>query len=143
MMKSKLNIYAKNFILCGLIGWCLECIWTGLASLIHGDRALTCHTSFWMFPIYGMASFIEPIHKHAKHKPVAIRGILYTILIYIVEFVTGCLLKLIHACPWNYSKARHNLKGVIRLDYFPAWFGMGLLYEKILDLIDQIRTKYI
>ena len=141
MMKMNYKKYAKNFILCGLIGWYLECLWTGLASLFHKDRELTCHTSFWMFPIYGMAAVIKPIHDSTKHYPLAVRGILYTILIYVVEFVTGCLLKLFHACPWDYSKAHHNLKGVIRLDYFPAWFGMGLLYERILDAVEQFQKK--
>lgn len=138
MMKNKTVIYAKNFILCGLIGWCLECIWTGLGSAFHKDKELTCHTSYWMFPIYGLASCIKPIYNCIKDVPIVLRGLVYTILIYGVEFVTGCVLGIFHACPWNYKKAKYNLKGVIRLDYFPAWFGMGLLYEKILIF----STKY-
>lgn len=133
MMKNKIIIYAKSFILCGLIGWTLECIWTGLGSICKKDKELTCHTSYWMFPIYGLASLIHPMHKRMKSIPLIMRGMIYTILIYLVEFVTGCLLCLYHACPWDYSKAKYNLKGVIRLDYLPAWFGMGLLYEKILE----------
>lgn len=140
-MTNKLKNYTINFILCGFIGWCLECIWTGFGSLLRRDRELTCHTSYWMFPIYGMAVIIKPFHDFTRKKPLVVRGMLYTILIYTVEFVTGCVLKAFHACPWNYSKARYNLKGVIRLDYFPAWFGMGLLYEKILDLVESFENK--
>lgn len=35
--------------------------------------------------------------------------------------------------PWDYSHARLNVKGVIRLDYAPVWFLTGLLYEKLLN----------
>lgn len=132
MMNKKLTIYTKNFILCGLIGWCLECFWTGIHSLLHKDRELTCHTSYWMFPIYGLATFIWPIYQKMKHHCILTRGLVYTTLIYTVELFSGMLLRLYHACPWNYSTTKHNFKGLINFDYFPAWFSAGLLYEKIL-----------
>lgn len=138
MMNKKVLIYAKNFVLCGLIGWCLECNWTGLGSLLKKDRELTCHTSYWMFPIYGVATFIQPIHQRLKKQCFLIRGLIYTALIYCVEFISGTILTRFHACPWNYSKHKHNYKGIILLDYLPAWFFAGLFYEKILS----ISTKY-
>ena len=42
------------------------------------------------------------------------------------------LLKKRNMCPWDYSKARWNIKGVIRLAYAPVWFLTGLLYERVL-----------
>lgn len=60
------------------------------------------------------------------------RGCIYTGCIYVTEFITGTLLKKIKACPWDYSKAKLNVKGVIRLDYAPAWFLLGLFYENLL-----------
>lgn len=36
------------------------------------------------------------------------------------------------ACPWDYSDAALNYKGIIRLDYAPVWFIVGLIYEKML-----------
>ena len=36
-------------------------------------------------------------------------------------------------CPWDYSRARSNIQGVIRLDYAPVWFLTGLLYERLLQ----------
>ncbi len=141
MVKNKLIIYTKNFILCGFLGWCLECIWTGFGSLLHKDKELTCHTSYWMFPIYGAAAIIQPLYKQLKKVPIFIRGFIYTFLIYSVEFTTGYLLKLFKACPWDYSHSKYNYKGVIRLDYLPAWFGMGLLYEKLLQASTKIFMK--
>jgi uncharacterized membrane protein len=123
-----------NFLLCGFSGWCMECFWTGLHSILkHTDRRLSCNTSIWMFPIYGMAAFISPISKLIKDKNTIIRGGVYTLCIFITEYGTGNILKKHQACPWDYSKAKLNYKGIIRLDYAPVWFLVGLFYEKILS----------
>ena len=128
-----MKTFIKNFFLCGFIGWCNECFWTGLQSLYdHKDRKLLCHTSVWMFPIYGMAAVIPIVSEKLKGCHVAIRGTIYMIGIFIVEFLTGRLLQHFHRCPWDYSKARLNVKGVIRWDYAPIWFGLGLLFERVL-----------
>lgn len=121
-----------NFIICGLSGWCMECFWTGLHSGIWGkDKALTCNTSVWMFPIYGMAAFLAPVSKILTNTNTFIRGVIYTLCIFATEYGTGNLLKKYKACPWDYSKAKLNYKGVIRLDYAPLWFAVGLIYEKV------------
>lgn len=136
-LKFKLNFNFKssrNFLLCGMCGWIMECLWTGLHSIFSGkDSKLTCQTSIWMFPIYGLASLIGPISKRLSKLSRHYRGILYTILIFTVEFFSGKILQKIHACPWDYSKAHFNLKGLIRLDYAPLWYMVGLFYEKILN----------
>lgn len=136
-LKFKFNFNLKssrNFFLCGMCGWIMECLWTGLHSIFSGkDSKLTCQTSIWMFPIYGLASLIGPISKRLSKLSRHYRGILYTILIFTVEFFSGKILQKIHACPWDYSKAHFNLKGLIRLDYAPLWYMVGLFYEKILN----------
>lgn len=130
-MKTKSFIY--NFIQCGLIGWCLECFWTGLGSFVHDkDKKFTCRTSILMFPIYGMAAMIAPLGRLLKNQNTFFRGSFYTALIYGVEYLTGQYLKNKDACPWDYSQVRYNLKGLIRLDYAPVWFLMGLFYEYVL-----------
>ena len=48
------------------------------------------------------------------------------------EFISGSFLKKHNACPWDYSDAALNYKGIIRLDYAPVWFVVGLIYEKML-----------
>ena len=45
----------KAFILCGLTGWCMEILWTGLHSILSGELTMTGKTSLLMFPIYGSA----------------------------------------------------------------------------------------
>ena len=65
---------------------------------------------------------------------ISVRGAVYTGAIFLTEFITGSFLKRRGMCPWDYSRARFNIHGVIRLDYAPVWFLTGLLYERILYL---------
>lgn len=137
-MKRKLI----DFLVCGLCGWCMECLWTGLHSVIsRKDKKLLCKTSVWMFPIYGMAACLTPICKKLKNKNAFIRGGVYTLFIFITEFLTGYILTKFKACPWDYSKAKLNFKGVIRLDYAPAWFLVGLFFEMLLSKSTNTKSK--
>lgn len=127
--------FCKNFIRCGLCGWCLECFWTGINSIKNwkgNDKTLSCRTSIWMFPIYGLAACLPPICTKLQKRNALFRGGVYATLIYITEFITGVILKKYGACPWDYSKSKFNIKGVIRFDYIPVWILTGLFFEKIL-----------
>ena len=117
-----------TFIRCGLIGWCMEICWTGIRSMLQGDARLTGQSSLWMFPIYGMASAIVPFYPMIKPLNILLRGYLYMICFFAVEYVTGSLLRFFGACPWDYSECRFQVNGLIRLDYGPAWFGAGLFF---------------
>ena len=126
--------FLQNFIICGLYGWCMECLWTGIASMRkHTDKKLSCHTSVWMFPIYGMVACLSPVCKILKNRNALLRGGVYTLIIFSAEYTSGVFLKKYGACPWDYSKAKLNYKGVVRLDYAPAWFLAGLFFEKVLS----------
>ena len=130
---SMKNNMIKRFLLCGFTGWCIECFWTGLHALfLSTDRTLRCGSSVWMFPIYGLGMFIAPISRKLKGKSLLERGSIYTFLIFLVEYISGSILRIFHVCPWNYSNAKFQLHGLIRLDFAPLWFVVGLLYEKIL-----------
>ena len=131
-LQGGFSIMQKRFLLCGFTGWCLEVMWTGLHALLRGDSTMMGKTSLLMFPIYGCAAFIGPLYQKIKLFPAVFRGSLYTIGIYLAEFISGSFLKRFHMCPWDYSNASHQYKGIIRLDYVPVWFATGMLYEKIL-----------
>ncbi len=122
----------KNFAICGLTGWCMEIIYTSLGSLKKKDRTLTGNTSIWMFPIYGMASLIGELYPFIKKYPPLLRGGIYGIGIISFEYFSGSFLKKHKLCPWDYSKAKLNIHGLIRLDYLPLWMGAGLIFERIL-----------
>ncbi|TCS83530.1 hypothetical protein EDD72_10480 [Tepidibacillus fermentans] len=111
----------------------MKVIWTGFWSLLSGNLALSGHTYIWMFFIYGSAVFLEPIHGRIRRWHFIIRGSTWAILIFAIEFLTGYLLQLILGeCPWDYRQTTSiTLMGLIRYDYFPAWFTVGLLFEKL------------
>lgn len=89
-----------------------------------------------MFPIYGLAVFLEPIHDRIRSRPFYIRGGVYTFIIFLIEYFTGLALKILTGiCPWDYSGSRFSVNGFIRLDYAPAWFAAGLLFEKLHDAL--------
>ena len=89
-------------------------------------------SSIWMFPIYGMAAFLAPVSRWIHSKNIWLRGFIYTGAIFLTEFAAGSLLKRKDMCPWDYSRSRFNIGGVVRLDYARVWFLTGLLYERIL-----------
>lgn len=131
----------KKFIQCGIVGWCLEILFTAFQSFGKKDFKLKGNTSLWMFPIYGFAAILYPFIGILKKKPLVFRGCIYTFFIFLTEFVTGKFLKKRNLCPWNYDDAKYNIDGVIRLDYAPYWFGAGLLFEFILNHPDKTRIK--
>lgn len=132
----------KRFVLYGLVGWCMEVFWTGLHSLLRKDKKLVGQTSLWMFPIYGLVVCMEPICDRLKRRSVVVRGGVYTILSFVVEYTTGWLLrKVLGECPWDYSKSRFSIRGLIRLDYAPAWFTAGLIFEKLHHVLKDTRFQ--
>ena len=127
----------KDFLKCGTLGWCLEILVSGAEALRRQDKTLTCHTSLWMFPIYGCACLIGPVYQILKHLPKAVRGLIYMTGIFSVEYATGRFLDKKGQCPWSYQKSPWNISHVIRLDFAPAWFLIGLLFEKAVAAADS------
>lgn len=89
-------------------------------------------SSMWMFPIYGMAALIHPLSLLFRPLNMITRGLIYMSGIFGTEYLTGIFLKRRGMCPWDYSDAKLNYQGVIRLDFAPVWFLTGLLYERLL-----------
>ena len=128
----------QNFLKCGVTGWCLEVMFTSVESIMAGDWRLMGKTSLLMFPIYGMGALLEPIGKGVdkwigdpqtgvavlQEKDKIVRhGMLYMVLIFVVEYGSGLLLRNHGICPWDYTGRHTNINGLIRLDFAPLWFG--------------------
>lgn len=124
--------FLKNFLRCGLTGWCLEILFTACGSIKNQDFRLTGTTSLWMFPIYGSAAFLNPLFHLLRRRPILLRGIVYMLLIFAGEYISGTILARHNLCPWDYSQSKFNIQSVIRLDYAPYWFGTGLLFEHLI-----------
>ncbi len=129
-----------KFIIYGLVGWGLEILWTGMGSALRGSLILEATTYLWMFPIYGLAVFLEPLHDAIRGYYWYLRGLIWLLIIWSLEYATGgTILLLIGEIPWDYSlKTEWQLAGLIRLDMGPVWFGVGLLFERLHDGLDQL-----
>lgn len=134
--------FIHNFLHCGLLGWCLEIIFTAFHSFRRRDLRLSGITSIWMFPIYGMAAFLAPISRLLKGRNFIFRGLVYSGIIFLCEYVSGTMLRKRGLCPWNYERSRWNLGKVIRLDYTPCWFISGLLFERLLLESETINRHH-
>jgi len=133
-----MNILMR-FIIYGCVGFIIEIVWTGLGSALNGDKNLKCSTYLWMFPIYGMGVALEPVHEFIRGLSWFYRGFIWAAVIFLIEYTAGYILKLtLGGCPWNYDRNGEvltSVKGLIRLDFLPLWFGVGLLFEHIHDFI--------
>lgn len=127
-----MTMIKQNFFRCGLICWAMEILWTGLHAFRVRNLKLIGKSSLWMFPIYGCAAFLAPVMRRMKGAHVLKRGLVYMLCIFSGEYISGILLKSRNLCPWDYSKSPYQLQGIIRLDYAPVWFLVGLLYERVL-----------
>ncbi len=134
-----------RFIIYGFVGWIFEIAFTGAGSLLRGMISLTGYTYLWMFPIYGMAVLMEPIHDRIRSAPWPVRGIIWVSLIFFIEYISGWMLNnVIGLCPWDYTGASpYVVDGFIRLDFLPFWFTAGLIFERIHDFLDSINIPYL
>ena len=122
----------KRFVLCGILGWCMEIVFTSARCLVTKDSRLMDTPPCGCFPSTVWPACIYPLNRVLRHFPVWLRGALYSGGILSVEYASGMILKHFSCCPWNYEGAKYNINGVIRLDYAPFWAAAGLIFEKIL-----------
>ena len=138
---KRLQSLIINFCKCGITGWCLEVVFTSAESVMARDWRLIGRTSLLMFPIYGMGALLAPIGRmvdawigQAPLKPgdrLVRHGMLYMVLIFTAEYLSGMWLRARVICPWDYSGSHSGINGLIRLDFAPLWFATGLLFEQI------------
>ena len=138
-MTNHKDNFAKNFLKCGLTGWCMEIIFTSLHSISQKDLTLKGVTSIWMFPIYGCAALIAPVSRKLSGIPMVFRGLIYMTAIFTTEYSAGMLLSRHKVCPWDYGTGKWCINHLVRLDYAPYWFSAGLFFEKLLN--PQSKTK--
>ena len=133
-------VHATNASLLVCLGLSLEVVFT--AVLDHpksGDWKLKGYTYVWMIPIYAL---IYPglclLYPHLASQGFLLRGVSYAALIYFFEYLSGWLLRrLTGECPWEseYRGKKWAVHDLIRLDFFPAWFGASLLYELVFRVL--------
>ena len=107
---------------------------------INGEPiwSLTGKTYVWMFPIYALIPILAGfVFEKVGSLHVILRLLIYTALIFTVEFITGFLLEQITGkCPWEYTTGWH-LMCFIRLDFTPAWMFFSFIIERLYWIIDK------
>jgi uncharacterized membrane protein len=133
-MQPSLAVQATHVLLLCALGMALEVVFTAVAEHpSSGDRRLKGYTYLWMAPIYALVypacALLVPM---LAPYPTAVRGVIYMLIIYAVEYSSGWLLrKLVGECPWErgYRDAKWGVHGLIRLDFAPGWIAAGLIFE--------------
>lgn len=129
------NFMIIRYMIYGLLGMNMEIFWTGLSGIRFHSKNLIGHTSVWMFFVYGLAVVVlEPVHNLISDQNWFFRGCVYTMLIFAIEFTTGYLLRIFGIEAWNYTTPL-SILGLIRLDYAPAWFIAGMIFEQLHNLL--------
>lgn len=139
----------RDIIAFGLLGLVIESIFTGINSLLNKDRLLTSTTYLWMIPIYGVTGvLISTMNDSLIETNIFIRSVYVVGLIYLVEMLSGLVLKLtIGTCPWYYSDRddpkkphKYSIIGLIRIDYALYWYllaiGFNLYGPKITSTLN-------
>jgi uncharacterized membrane protein len=138
-----------RLLIYGLLGWCVEIVWTALSSTASGQQKgwrLAGTTYLWMLPIYGLiAPLYEPVHDAIRACPWLARGLVYGTGIMVVEYATGWTIRAATgSCPWDYTgRSRWHVRGLVRLDYAPLWIAFGLALEPVTHTCDSRRTAAV
>ncbi|HXY17625.1 MAG TPA: hypothetical protein VEH79_05610 [Gaiellaceae bacterium] len=113
----------------------------GVAGLL-GELAFTAirgrpSTSAWMLPVYALAApLFEPLHDRLRSSSPLRRACAYAAGFSAVEYASGRALRRVRgAAPWDYSRARLQLDGLVRADYLPVWAAAGLALERLHDAL--------
>jgi len=125
------------------VGVAIEVIFTAVSGFIKTrNLKLTGYTYLWMFPIWGIAAPLYAlVYPQIVHWNFAFRCLVYALILYVLEYGSGWLLRLaLGECPWekNYLESRWNVHGLIRLDYFPAWFVAVFFFERLYLALQSI-----
>lgn len=150
--------FAQRVAAYGFLGLLIEVCFTGLHSLWIGNKSARGTTFLWMFFVWGSGGvLLESICEWTITDPnlwwhVLLRGLIIAIAIYCTEFFWGFLFEkwnYTRRCPWKYTDPesherihRFSVMGLIRLDYFPFWYGLSLAVSiwglKLKNLINVI-----
>ncbi|XP_072247565.1 transmembrane protein 229B-like [Leuresthes tenuis] len=123
----RLYVYALHGCLCE-VAFTAVCDWFSTQ-----DRRLAGHSSLWALPMYATAIYLmEGLSARllAQHYPLPVRLTAYTLFIYLWEFSWGAGLRLLGACPWDYSGYRYNLAGLVTLEYALPWAVAAFIAEQ-------------
>ncbi len=122
-----------------------EVIFTALQNLVNKtplcDKplfTLAGNSYVWMIFIYALIPIIAHyVYYKFNQNNIFLRIIIYVLLIYLFEFVSGFILQqVLGECPWHYTQG-WQIMGLIRLDYFPVWAFFCWLVERLYVFMNE------
>jgi uncharacterized membrane protein len=126
-----MDIYLRGLVYM-MVGMTGEVVYTAVKALIkQKDTTLHGYTQLWVMPLYffGGIFIFERLHLAIIQWNIALRFIIYALLIFLIEYVAGFFTKKITGrCAWEY-KEKYNIHGLINIPHFPFWGAAGLLLE--------------
>jgi len=125
---------AFQMTLFAVLGLGLEVIFTGLFDCRRGKNChLMGYSSLWYLPLYMLTPVFFALGSDFVFQfNWFVRGIIYMLLIFAIEYVAMFLLRrLLGSSPSedNYFSSPFNLHGLIRLDFAPVMFALGMILE--------------
>jgi uncharacterized membrane protein len=141
---QQLSLFAR-FVIYGLVGWCIECLFTSVVDLASGagDLRLRGYSYLWMHPIWGSGlllgeRLVGVLRRLGLNR--VTRSFIGMGVCFAVEYsMGGVLVALIGRCPWDYSAAAMSVQGLIRLDYAPFWWLCAWAVEPLFLLVRRVR----
>ena len=129
-----------EMVLYAALGLGFEVIFTSMADFRKDKRRfLMGYSSLWYAPLYACAPlFLHLTGTWLFERPFWFRGTVYALTIWLFEYLgMWTLRKLLGASPSeeHYYRSSWSIHGLIRLDFFPAMFLMGLAFEMIFHQI--------
>ncbi|MEW5849438.1 MAG: hypothetical protein AB2A00_11525 [Myxococcota bacterium] len=124
---------AQMFIF-AMVGLGLEVVFTGvLDGITHRRKLLMGYSSVWYVPFYAAVPWaFERLWPYLVALPWFTRGAVYVVLFHVGEYLAMGLLRLLlgqSPSEESYRKSAYNIHALTRLDFAPAFFVMGMLFE--------------
>lgn len=117
----------QKFIVFGLIGLLIECVFTGIEAFIKGDKYGKVSTCLGMLPIYSTAGLLLETIQFTLHWNLFLQALVYMSVIYGVEASFGIVYKKIFGYLfWDYTGSGGSVFGYINLYYAPFWYILSL-----------------
>jgi uncharacterized membrane protein len=137
--------FILNFALYSFIGWMMETIFASALQRKFINRGFLRGP---FTPIYGFGAILIVISLNWIFIPtqntsvlLISKLILSTLLVTVLEFITGFVLeKIFHTKWWDYSENFLNLKGYICLKYSLLW---GMLAFLLIRIVHPVIAEYI
>ena len=134
-------------LLFGVLGLLVEDVFTGVASLLRGDRKATTTSYLYMPVVWALGGlFFRLVAPGVEALPwFFARWLVWMALIYVLEAISGSLLKRwLGLVPWDYSESRGSaLGGTVNLLFIPYWLALAVAVSPVLHFVAWMASRLL